>query len=228
MRRHAHDRTFAVTHEHVIADPHGHRLTGQRMAHDQPRRHSLLFLSRELRFDRRSTPALVDERSQHGVASRRVSRQRMLRRYCTKRDAHDGVGAGRECMHHACVVTDCVWESDAHTLALADPIGLHGTHALRPSVHLVQGFEQILGVGRDLQVIHGNLAFFDQRARAPATAIDHLLIGKNRLVDRIPIHHAGLLIGDAFFQHAQEQPLIPAVVVRPAGRQFAAPIQGEP
>ena len=85
--------------------------------------------------------------------------------------------------------------------------------------------EQILGVGRDLQVVHRDFALFDERAGAPAAAVDDLLVRQHGLIDRIPIDDAGFLVSDALFQHAQEQPLIPAVVFRTAGRQFAVPIQ---
>ena len=37
--------------------------------------------------------------------------------------------------------------------------------------------QQFLGVGGDLHVVHGDLALFHER-RAPAAAIDHLLVGE--------------------------------------------------
>ena len=87
--------------------------------------------------------------------------------------------------------------------------------------------EQFLGAGGDAHVVHRDLALFHQRAGAPAAAVDHLLVGEHRLVDRIPVDHAGLLVRDALLQHPQEQPLVPAVVGRVAGRELARPVDGE-
>src|SRR3990170_7740550 len=52
--------------------------------------------------------------------------------------------------------------------------------------------EELLGVGGDAQKVHRDLALLHQRAGAPAAALDHLLVGEDGLVDRIPVHHAGL------------------------------------
>ena len=85
----------------------------------------------------------------------------------------------------------------------------------RPVLHVV---EQLVGVLRDLQVVAGDLALLDQRAGAPAAAVDHLLVGEHGLVDRIPVDDLGPPLGDAGLEHLQEQPLVPLVV---AGSQVA-------
>ncbi len=58
--------------------------------------------------------------------------------------------------------------------------------------------QQLLRVVGDLQVVAGDFALFHQRAGAPATAINHLLVGQHGLVDRVPVHHLGLAVGNAF------------------------------
>ena len=62
--------------------------------------------------------------------------------------------------------------------------------------------------------------------RQPRPSID-LLVGEHGLVDRIPVDERVLAVGDAFLEHLQEQPLVPAVVLGLAGRQFARPVEGE-
>ena len=57
---------------------------------------------------------------------------------------------------------------------------------------------------RDVEVVTRNLALLDQCTGAPATAVDHLFIGQHGLVFRVPIHHLGFTVGDAFFQHLQK------------------------
>ncbi len=61
------------------------------------------------------------------------------------------------------------------------------------------------------------------RAAAPAGAVDHLLVGEHGLVGRTPVDRRPPAIGDALLEHAQEQPLVPAVVVGQARGQLAAP-----
>ena len=95
-------------------------------------------------------------------------------------------------IRRALVVADVVREREAHADALADPVGLHRLHALGPAGHLVEVREQLLGVVGDLQVVHRDFALLDRRAGAPADAVDDLLVGEHRLVDRIPVDHAGL------------------------------------
>ena len=112
-------------------------------------------------------------------------------------------------IERAVVVADVVREREAHAVALADPVGLHQLHALGPAGHLVEAVEQLVGVVGDPQVVHRDLALFDRRAGAPAAAVDHLLVGEHRLVDRVPVDDAGLLVGDALLEHLQEQPLVP-------------------
>ena len=92
---------------------------------------------------------------------------------------------------------------------------------------MVEIVQQFLGILGDGEVIHRDLALLHHRAGAPAAAVDYLLIGEHSLVHRIPIYRAGLLIGDALFQHAQEQPLVPFVVVGLAGGEFAGPVDGQ-
>ncbi len=201
VRRHAHDGTVAVAHQHIVADPHGYGFAADGVAHMQARRHALFFLSGKLGFVRRSALAFFDKCSQLRIFLRGKVCQRMLGSHGAKSRAHDGVGARGEDPQHA-AFADVVRKAETHAFTAADPIGLHDAHSLRPLLHALQFIEQILGVGRDLQVIHGNFAFFDDRAGAPTTAVDDLLVRQHRLVDRIPIDDAGLLIRDALFQHA--------------------------
>ena len=232
VRGHPHHRAFAVAHEHIVADPHRNGRTGDGMTHRQAGRHSLLFLRRELRLDRRAALAFLDERRQLRVIACRPDSESMLRCHRAERHAHERIRACRKRMQHALAVGaetgDVVRKPEPHSLALAYPIGLHGAHAVRPPRHMPQSIEQILGIVRDLQVIHRDFAFLDRRAGAPAAAVDHLLVREHGLIHRIPIDHPGLQVGNALFQHAQEQPLIPAIILRTAGGDLPAPIQGEP
>ena len=149
-------------------------------------------------------------------------------------DAHDGVGAGGEDVHLAvlqqltCGILDGVRKGETDALGLADPVFLHQLDALGPTVqtgfHVLQQLGGVLG---DVQVIARNLALFNHRTGAPAFAINHLLIGQNRHINRVPVHHLGFAVGDALLQHFEEQPLVPLVILGRAGGHFAAPVDGQ-
>src|SRR5690606_41024994 len=110
----------------------------------------------------------------------------------------------------------------------ADPVRLHDAHALGPAFKVVLDLlEQLLGVVRDAQVVAGDLAALDGSARAPAAPVDDLLVREHRLVDRVPVHYLGLAIGDAPFEHLEEEPLVPAVVTRIAGGDPPRPVDRE-
>ena len=74
-------------------------------------------------------------------------------------------------------------EGEAHAFALADPVLLHRLDALGPARQAgLHALEQLVGVLRDLQVVARDLALLDQRAGAPAAALDDLLVGEHGLV----------------------------------------------
>ena len=239
MRRYTHDRAIAIAHQHIVANPHFHLRTRQRMRHEQARGHALFLLRGQLGFGRAALFAFFQESSQLGVAGRGMQSQCMFRGDRAKRHTHDGVGAGGEDKHAAIVnqlavrACDVVRERKTHTFAFANPVFLHQTHFVGPAVqggfgvahlHMV---EQLLCVIGDLQIVARDLALFDHRAGAPAFAVNHLLVGQHGLVHRVPVHHLGFAVGDAFFQHLQKQPLVPFVIGGVAGGHFARPVDGQ-
>ena len=113
---------------------------------------------------------------------------------------------------------------DLHAETLADPVPLHGLHPLRPAWQIVEFAQQLVGIGGDAEEIHRDVALLDQGAGAPATSLDYLLVGQNGTVDRIPVHRRHLLVDQSPLEQSSEQPLLPAVVIWRAGRQFTAPI----
>ena len=81
--------------------------------------------------------------------------------------------------------------------------------------------EQLLRVVGDLEVVAGDLALFDNRAGAPAFAIDNLLVGQHGLIHRVPVDDLRLSVSDAFLKHLEEQPLVPFVIGGVASGNFA-------
>ncbi len=103
MGGHAHHCTIAITHQHVVADPHGHLMPVERMGNEQARGHALLLLGGEFSFGRAAGLAFFDEGCQRGVAQCRMLRQGVLRRHGAKGHAHDRVGTGGEHIHASIV-----------------------------------------------------------------------------------------------------------------------------
>ena len=66
---------------------------------------------------------------------------------------------------------------------------------------------------------------FDFRARAPAAAVDYLLVGQHRILYRIPVDPGFAAIGEARLEEVEKHLLFVFVVFRLAGRQLAAPVE---
>ena len=251
MRGHAHHCAVAIAHEHVVAHPHFHPLTSERVADVKARAHALFFLERQLGLGGAALLALFDEGGHFGAKARDERRQRVLGRNRHKGHAHEGVGAGGEHIQRPARRLLARWQrrrlavapgggvvpvegkAKAQALALANPVFLHQPHALGPAgerglgvvhLHMVQQLLRVIG---DLQVVARNLALFHQRAGAPAAPVNHLLVGQHGLIHRIPVHHLRLAVGDALFQHLQKQPLVPLVVAGVARGELAAPVNGQ-
>ena len=79
-------------------------------------------------------------------------------------------------------------ETDHQAFRAPDPVALHQAHLFRPAVEAVEAREQIVGIVGDPEEPLGQFALLDHRARAPAAAVDHLLVGEHGVVDRIPVH----------------------------------------
>ena len=65
---------------------------------------------------------------------------------------------------------------------------LHRPHALGPTLKRVQSGQQFVGELGDREEPLLKLALLNDRAGTPSAAFDHLLVGQNRLIDRIPVH----------------------------------------
>ena len=118
-------------------------------------------------------------------------------------------------------------EIELGALALADPVPLHGEHALRPAGQPVAPREQLLRVRGDLEEPPVDLAGRHLGIAAPAAAVLHLLVGQHRLTRRAPVHRRALPVRETALEHLDEYELLPLVVGRIAGRDLALPVVGD-
>ena len=118
-------------------------------------------------------------------------------------------------------------EAELEAAALADPVLLHQPDLVRPVFERRQPVEQLVGEVGDLEEPLVELAPLDEGARAPAAAVDHLLVGEHGHVDRIPIDLALLAVDQAGLVEVEEQRLLLAVIIGVAGGELAAPVERE-
>ena len=119
-------------------------------------------------------------------------------------------------------------EANAQSFRAADPILLHQSHFFRPALEPVERGQQIVREGRDLEEPLRELALLHRRARAPAAAVDDLLVGQHGLIDRIPIDLRLLALHQARAQEVQKHLLLMFVVAGIAGRELAGPVERQP
>ncbi len=114
------------------------------------------------------------------------------------------------------------------SLGAADPVALHQPDLLRPAIESIERVQEILGKAGNGEIPLRHLALLDLGAGAPAAAVDHLLVGQHRLIDRIPIDFSELALHQPRAEKVEKHPLLVLVIVGLAGRDLTPPIEREP
>ena len=219
---HCHHGAGAITHQDEIRDPQRHLFAADRVNCRNAQRHAFLFHRFEGGFRGLGLPALCQKGRQLRIPRSSLDRQRMLGGNRHIGYAHQGVGPRRKHGQWLGLTGDL--ERQLNALGTSDPVALLRLDRIRPARQLVEMLEQFISVRRYFHEPLRNLAPLDQRPGAPAAAVDHLLIGKDGLIDRIPVDHRVLAIDEALLEQLGEQPLLPAVVLRTTGGQFTRPV----
>ena len=136
-------------------------------------------------------------------------------------NAHDGVRSGG--IDLQTLLRSFALKTKLNPLASTNPVLLHRFDLLRPvnSVQIIQQLVRIIGDANKPLI---DFTLFDKCPRAPAATIDDLLVGKDGLIDRVPVDSSFFSIGQSFVDHSCKQPLLPAIIIRCAGCQFAIPV----
>src|SRR5258708_21634397 len=109
-------------------------------------------------------------------------------------------------------------------------MGVRGDGGVRRApVELLQIVEKLIRIRGGLQKPLFDFADFDERVFMPPAiaAVYHLFVRKHGATLGAPVDAALLAISEALFQHAQEKPLVPAIVFRLTRGNFAPPIVAE-
>ena len=104
---------------------------------------------------------------------------------------------------------------------------MHQPHFFGPALEGLETFQQLVGDIGNLEEPLGQLAPFNRRARAPALAVNHLLIGQHGVVHGIPVHGRLAAFDDACLKKVEEQGLLVLVVISVAGGEFPLPVEGQ-
>ena len=227
MRGTAEDRAGAVIHQDEIRDQHGKLgALDHGMAHTKARIEALLLLRLELGRAGAVMMAFLDERLRAGIRLRHGFRQGMVRRNGDEARAEQSVGTRGEHLDQLVTLRRIDrLEADKQSLRSPDPVRLHQPHLLGPALERLQRIEQVLRIVGDLEHPLRLLALLDQRTRAPAPAVDHLLVGEHGAVDRVPIHLARLAVDEAGFAHVEKEALLLMVIIEVAGRELSRPVE---
>ena len=232
MRRAAEDGAGAVFHQDEVGDVDRQRPGRIERMHGADAGVEAHLLGGVDSFLRRADVlALFDEGGELRVFLRGRLRQRMVRRERHELGAEQGVWPRREDFQLAFAVRHrrrVEHEADQQAFGAADPVFLHQPDLVRPAVEVIERVEQVFGIVADLEEPLRQLALLDHGAGAPATAVDHLLVGEHGVVDRVPVDLRLLALDQPGFEEVEEHALLMLVVARIAGRDLARPVERQP
>ena len=233
MRGHGHNRARAVLHQDKIPNPNRNLLVVKGIHGVASGEEPFFLHGRQVFGFYGGLPHLGEPRfgfCGRGGAFEQLRSQRMRGRKNHRRCAVNRVDAGGENLDWASTCGAGHGKLHLCALRFANPIFLHQDDALGPSAfELFQIIEQLVGIGGRPQKPLLDLARFHARIFMPPAeaAVDHLFVRQHRLAFWTPVHQAFLAIGQAALEHPQEKPLVPAVVSRLAGGNFAPPVVAE-
>ena len=203
MGRAAEDRARAIFRQDEIGDPDGHLTAVERVDDPQPCVEADLLCLFDLGLGRSALAAFRDKGGGGRIGLGKGSGDRVVGRNPHETGTEQGVGPGGiDLQPTGCGGGGIAGPCPGHlqTLRATDPVLLHQPDLVGPAAfQLLQAFDQVVGIVGDAQEPLVQLAFLDHGPRAPAPTVDHLFIGQNRLIHRIPVHHGIFFINQAFF-----------------------------
>ena len=232
VRRAAEDGAGAVFHQNEIGDVNGElprRVERMQRLDAGVEAHLLGGVDRRLRGAH--LLAVGDERRELGIFRRRGKAERMIGRQRHELGAEQSVRPRGENLQLAFFIGRggrIEHEAQRQAFRAADPVLLHQPDFFRPALERVERLEQVFRIIADLEEPLRQLALLDHRARAPAAAVDHLLVGQHGVVDRVPVHLRLLALDQPGFEKIEKHFLLVLVIGRIAGGDLARPVERQP
>ena len=239
MAGHAHDRAGTVVHQNVVGDPDRHFLAVERINGIAAGGNAVLFdLADVAGFFCFALlgDQLIDLHAKIGIRRRQILDDGMLRRKLHRRGAKNRIDARCEDADRrtrgpesSVVLRVIEFEIDQRAFAASDPVALHDADFVRPALQLVQTAQQFVGILRRAHKPLLQFALSNHRVFVtPAASIgEDLFVRQHGRTLRAPVHLAFLTVSQPLLEELEKEPLVPAVVFRKAGRDFARPVVGE-
>ena len=226
---HGHDGAGAVIHQHEVGRPYGYRFSVQGIDGICSGKDSEFFAALAGAGDLVLTFNFFDERINFFFLFR-SARERMGQRMFRCKD-HEGCAVQRvraRCEHFDGFIRVFDLKVDFGACAFADPVGLHGQHLFRPALFQVfEALQQSIGVVGDFEK-PAFLQFGDHLVvAAPTQTVDDLFVGEYGVAGFAPVDLGVFPVHETAFQELQEAPLVPLVIFRFAGGDFAIPVVTE-
>ncbi len=227
MRRATEDGAGAVVHQHEVGDIDRQLPRRvERVGDGEAGIVAALFRRLDRRRRRAAAPALGDEVGQIRVALGGGQRYRMIGGDRQKLGAEQRVRPGRIDLDlSGAERVGGKRETDHLAFRPADPVALHHLDLLGPAIERVEAGQQVFREQADAEEPLRQFALLDERAGAPAAAVDHLLVGEHGVVDGIPVHLGLLAVDKALGEEVEEQALLMLVIAGVAGRDLARPVE---
>ena len=233
MRGHGHDGAGAIFHKDEVANPDGDFFAAEGVGGVAAGEEADFFGSGKIFGFDGGLFHVGELRFRVGAIGRSFEQfcdERVRGREDDGGGAVNGVDARGENFDGPCAGNVSDGEFQFRALRAADPVALHGDDAVGPTAFkFLQVIDELIGVRGGFQDPLFEFAGFDERVFvAPAVAsVDDLLVREDGAAFGTPVHTALFAIGETLFKHAQEEPLVPAIVFGLAGGDFAAPVIAE-
>ena len=139
MRWNSHDGARAVVHQYIVCDPDGDRFPCQWVARTYSRIHTELFCARHISCGNRGFLAVANKGLKCRIIFTKRKADGVLRCKADIAHAKEGIGAG-------CVDVDLIQpcnrrielEAQLDPATLANPVALHESNRLRPTLQFVE------------------------------------------------------------------------------------------
>ncbi len=228
MGRHRHDRTGSVFHQGEVGCIDRHAAAGHGILTKRADKDAFFFVA----FQGPAGPVgqghLFDELG-HRRLLFRTGRQR--RHQGVLRGQHHEGGPEHRVLaggkHRDHLVYSLDREPDLGAEAFPDPVFLHGDDFFRPPRQLFAVLEQVVGIIGNPEKPLLQLFLPHLPAASPAAAGLDLFVGKHGLTRAAPVDEGLFAVGHALFVHLEKEPLLPSVVLRPAGGDLPVPVVGK-
>ena len=222
MGRHAHDGAGAVVDEDVVGKPDRDLLAVQRVDRIAAGEDAGLFLvlhAVDVGLDGSVVDVLLHRRL--GLGRRQGAGKGMLRGKDHEGRAVQGVGSGG--VDRDLLIAAVHREIHLCAVGLADPVGLHLLDLLGP-VEGIQIVQETVRILRDAQHPLAEVLLGHLGTAALAAAVHDLFVGQAGLAGRAPVDREFLLVGKAFLEHLDEDPLGPLIESRIGRVDLSVPV----